>query len=438
MAGTVHRASWRSCGARGRYWAAAGFRVAGAAHTPSWLPFAWQEQHTASWRSCGARGRRWAAAGFAWQAQYFLAAFRVASAVHRASWRSCGARGRRWAAAGFRVAGAVHRASWLPFAWSRQSLLEDLRRPLGRGWLSCGRCSTGCLSRAQYTEPSAGGVASTQSLLEELRRAWAPLGRGWLSCGRRSTQSFLGLSRGRRSTQSLVEELWHAQYTEPSGGAAARVGAAGPRLASCSRRSTESFLAGFCVAGAVLRAFWPRLAFVWQAQYLLRRRRPHSSFTTLHYTTYHRSLIIHHSSLHHLSHLTHHSPLFTTLLTTSHSPFTTLHYSVLIIHHSSLHHLSHLTHHSPLFTTLLITSHSSFITLHYTTYHISAIVFDLDPAAPVPASAVVDLSSPLITAPLITSQLLITTYHIQLITDPLLTPHLSHQNSSQLHFSHLT
>ena len=47
----------------------------------------------------------------------------VAGAVHRASWRSCGACGRR----------------------------------LGRGWLSCGR-------------------RSTQSLLEELRRAWPPLG----------------------------------------------------------------------------------------------------------------------------------------------------------------------------------------------------------------------------------------------------------------------
>ena len=123
-----------------------------------------------------------------------------------------------------------------------------------------------------------------------------------------------------------------------------------------------------------------------------------------------------------------------------------------------------------------------------------ALVFHLDPAAPV-----VNLSSPLITAPLITSQLLITTHHnssqlityqlttaplltphssqlhcssqlitaplhtgpllitthrstshhnsSQLITSqlitaplltPLLTPHLSHQNSSQLHFSHLT
>ena len=56
-----------------------------------------------------------------------------------------------------------------------------------------------------------------------------------------------------------------------------------------------------------------------------------------------------------------------------------------------------------------------------------ALVFHLDPAAPVPASAAVDLSSPLITAPLITSQLLITTHH-----------NLSHTNSSQLHFSHLT
>ena len=69
---------------------------------------------------------------------------------------------------------------------------------------------------------------------------------------------------------------------------------------------------------------------------------------------------------------------------------------------------------------------------------VGALVFHLDPAAPVPASAAVDLSSPLITAPLITSQLLITTSHHNssqlitylLITAPLLTPH-----SSQLHCS---
>ena len=73
-----------------------------------------------------------------------------------------------------------------------------------------------------------------------------------------------------------------------------------------------------------------------------------------------------------------------------------------------------------------------------------ALVFNLDPAAPVP----VDLSAPLITAPLITSQLLITTYHIpthhssashiSLITAPLLitTHHSStaHHNASQPHF----
>ena len=80
---------------------------------------------------------------------------------------------------------------------SAQSLLVELRRawaPLGRGCLSCGRRSTqsllvelrrawallgrGCLLR---------GRRSTQSLLVELRRAWAPLGRGCLSCGRRRT-----------------------------------------------------------------------------------------------------------------------------------------------------------------------------------------------------------------------------------------------------------
>ena len=201
VAGAVHRASWRSCGARGRRWAAAGFCVAGAVHR-------------ASWSSCGARGRRWAAAGFTWQAQY-------------RELPGCLSRGRR----------------------STQSLLEELRRawaPLGRGWLLCGR-------------------RSTQSLLKQLRRAWAPLGRGWLHVA------------GAVQRASWLPFAWQAQYTEPPEGAAARVGAAGPRLASRGRRSTESFLAAFRVAGAVHRASWrscgargrrwAAAGFTWQAQY---------------------------------------------------------------------------------------------------------------------------------------------------------------------------
>ena len=90
--------------------------------------------------SCGVRGRRWPAAAFC-----------VAGAVHRVSWRSCGARGRRWPAVAFCVAGAVHRASW--------TSCGARGRCWGRGCLSCGR-------------------RSTQSLLAELRRAWAPLARG--------------------------------------------------------------------------------------------------------------------------------------------------------------------------------------------------------------------------------------------------------------------
>ena len=88
------------------------------------------------------------------------------------------------------------------------------------------------------------GRRSTQSLLEELRRAWAPLGRGWLRVARAVQRA------------SWLPFAWQAQYTEPPGGAAARMGAAGPRLASRGTRSTESFLAAFRVAGAVHRASW--------------------------------------------------------------------------------------------------------------------------------------------------------------------------------------
>ena len=193
----------------------AAFRVAGAVHR-------------ASWRSCGARGRRWAAAGFVAGAVLRLPRDRAAptaGAVHRASWRSCGARGRRWAAAGF--------------AWQAQ--YTEL---------------PGCLSR---------GRRSTQSLLVELRRAWAPLGRGSLRVA------------GAVQRASWLPFAWQAQYTERPGGAAVRVGAAGPRLASRGRRSTDSFLAAFRVAGAVLTASWrscgargrrwAAAGFAWQAPY---------------------------------------------------------------------------------------------------------------------------------------------------------------------------
>ena len=68
------------------------------------------------------------------------------------------------------------------------------------GWFSCGR-------------------RSTQSLLEELRRAWPPLG-------------------------PRLAFVWQAHYTEPSGGAAARKAAAWAA-------------AGFRVAGAVHKASFP-------------------------------------------------------------------------------------------------------------------------------------------------------------------------------------
>ena len=65
-----------------------------------------------------------------------------------------------------------------------------------------------------------------------------------------------------------------------------------------------------------------------------------------------------------------------------------------------------------------------------------ALVFHLDPAAPVPTSAAVDLSSPLITDLLITSQLLITTHHN---SSQLITPyHIPSHHSSTSHTSLIT
>jgi len=148
--------------------------------------FKWQAQYT---KPSGGAAARVAAAGprlaFVWQAQYTEPSG-GAGAAHRAFWRSCCARGRRWAAA----------------------------------WLSCGR-------------------RSTQSLLEELLRAWPPLGRGWLRRG--------WLSCGRR---------WQAQYTKPSGQSAARVAAA---AASRDRRRRENLCLMSALCVNVVRGLVARL-----------------------------------------------------------------------------------------------------------------------------------------------------------------------------------
>ena len=181
VADAVHRASRRSCGARGRHWGRGclshgrrstqslleELRRAWAALGPRLL-FAWQVEYT---EPPGGAAARVGAAGAA-------AAFRMAGAVHRASWRSCGARGRRRG-----------RGCFLCGRWSTQSLPEELRR----AWALLGP-RLPLAWQAQYTEPPGGAAARG--------RRW---GRGCLLRGRCNTQ--------------------------PPRGAAARVGAAGAAAA---------------------------------------------------------------------------------------------------------------------------------------------------------------------------------------------------------------
>ena len=184
----------------------------------------------------------------------------------------------RVAAAGPRLA-----APRLAFVWQAQYTrwgAAGWPRLAGRGWLSCGRRSTQSLNGPRLAGPRLPFVWHPP-----LGRGW--LRRGWLSCGRRSThvQSLLEeqaqhteasggaaarvAAAGPRLAAPRLAFVWQAQYTEPSGGAAARVAAAGARLAgrgwlSCGRRSTQSLLEdGAARAGRC----WPRLPFVWQAQY---------------------------------------------------------------------------------------------------------------------------------------------------------------------------
>ena len=259
VAGAVHRASRRRCGADCRR-LGRGFSLPG--------------RHSTQSRSCGAdcrrlgrgfslRGRRstqrllkelgrgLSPAGprllSAWQAQYTepsegaaarivagwaAALLCVAGAVHRASWRSWGADCRRlgrvagWAAPSLCVAGAVHRAFW-------RSCGADCRR-LGRGPPLRGRRSTQSLPKelrrglspagprlsfawqAQYTEPPqrfvarivAGWAAALCCAAGAVHRASF---RSWVADCRRLGRGFS--LRGRRSTQSLLKELVAGAHT---------------------------------------------------------------------------------------------------------------------------------------------------------------------------------------------------------------------------------
>ena len=129
----------------------------------------WQAQYT---EPPGEAAARVGAAGprlaFVWQAQYTAPSGGAAARVV-AGWPA-------WPAADFRAAGALCRAFW-------RSCCARGRR-LARGWRSYGR-------------------RSTQGLLEELLRTWSPPG-------------------------PQLAFVWQAQYTEPSGGAAARAVACWP------------------------------------------------------------------------------------------------------------------------------------------------------------------------------------------------------------------
>ena len=245
VAGAVHRASWRSCGADCRR-SGRGGSLRGSRSTqsvlkelrrglsPQWprLFVVWQAQYTE--RPEGAAAR--IVAGVA------AAALCVAGAVHRASWRSCGADCRR-----------SGRGGSLRGRRSTQSFPKELRRGLSPEWPR--RLFAW---QAQYTEPPEGAAARIVAAVAAaaLCVAGAVHRASRRSCGADCRRSGRGGSlRGRRSTQSLLKELrrglspqwprwlfaWQAQYTELPEGAAARI-VAGVAAAA------------LCVAGAVAAA----------------------------------------------------------------------------------------------------------------------------------------------------------------------------------------
>ena len=283
---------------------------------------------------------------------------------------------------------------WLPFAWQ-----AHYTEPPGGAAAGVGTAGPRLASR---------GRRSTESFLAAFRVAGAVHRAFWRTCAHAGPRL---ASRGRRSTESLLAAFRVAQYTEPCGGVAVRVGAAVPRLASRGRHSTKNILVAFRVAGAIHRALWrscgacgrrwTAAGFVWQAQYrelpgCLTRGRARRLIITIYITipfippqfliiTYHNLSHTNSSQLH-FSHLTHHNST---------------------AHHNSISDRS-----------ISFPNSSQFITPNSSQFHFSHLTSH---------------------SSLITSQFLITIYPITIpLLTLLLTPYLSHQNSSQVHFSHLT
>ena len=228
---------WLSCGRRSTQSLLAELRRA-------WSPLVvWQAQrtepsggaaHRASSRSCGARGRR---LGRGW--------------LSSEPSGGCGARGRCWAA-GFRVAGAAHRVlcrGWLSVAGaaaepsggaavrvvaalscgrrSTQILLAELRR----AWAPLGP-RVAFVWQAQHAEPSGGAAARVAAAGLRMVFVWQE----------HYTEPSGGAAARVAAAGPRLAFVWQEHCTEPSGGAAARVAAADCGWLSCDRRSTQSLL----------------------------------------------------------------------------------------------------------------------------------------------------------------------------------------------------
>ena len=372
------------------------------------------------------------------QAQYRELAFCVADALHRASWRSCGARGRRWGR-GCLSGRRSTQSLWTSCAVHRAS------------WTSCGargrRWGRGCLWR---------GRRSTQSLLDELRRAWPPLGPrlpfAWQA-------QYTEPPKLRRASPPLPL-AWQAQYTEPPGRAAARVAAAGGRgCLSRGRRSTQSLHIIFDTLSFSHKFVSHHLSDTildtpTLTHHLSHHFVPHHlSHTALSHTILHKPLCHTLSFTHHQHHLSHttlphtifHTPLCHTLSFTHR--FVTHHLSHPICDTPSLsalchtpstpsftHHLWHSIFHTQLCHTLFFTHHLSHTPLSHTIFDTTSLTHT-HTIFHTPSQTI--FCTPSFTHNFVTHHLWHTFFHTQLCHTPsFTTPSLSHTIFSRRQLCH--
>ena len=274
-------------------------------------------------------------------------------------------------------------------------------------------------------------------------RSWCARGRRWAAA--QYTESCGGAGARVGAAGPRLAFVWQAaaQYTEPSGGAGARVAAAGPQLAFVRQAQyTRSLLEELVRAWAPLGRGWLSCGRR-STQSLLEELRVGSQTifdTPLCHTPSFTHNLSHHFVTNHLSHTIFHHTIFHTqlchTLSSTHN-FHTPSFSHNFVTHHLWHTIFHTIFDTPSFTPLC---HTPFFTRHFVKHHLSHTIFDTTSLTHTifHTPSQTSFHTPSFTHHFVTHNTLShTIFHTPSFTHHFVTHHLSHSFFAH-HLSHTT